>query len=67
MKEMNRLTKLTVLTEMTGASSRLAIGLAGLVYSVLPAKDRYKVEVLLEAHNDALGSLAEDIRKGKEE
>ena len=63
---MNTDDKIKAITEMVGASSRLSIGLAGLVYSVLPAKHRYKVEVLLEAHNDALGSLAEDIRKGRE-
>ena len=61
------MTKLEALTEMVAASSRLSIGLSGVVYSLLTPKDRYKVEVLLEAHNDSMRGLATDIQKGKEE
>ena len=54
---MNDIDQIESLIDMTSASSRLSIGLAGLVYGLLPPAEYYKVEVLLEAHNDALESL----------
>ena len=54
--------QIDLLTDMVSASSRLSIGLAGLVYGLLPRDEYYKVEVLLEAHNDALESLTIDDR-----
>ena len=54
---MNELDQIESLTDMVAASSRLSIGLAGLVYGLLPPAEYYKVEVLLEAHNDVLESL----------
>ena len=61
------MTKLELMTEMMSASHKLSIGLTGIVYELLPKKDRYKIEVLLETYTDALGSLKMDIDKGKEE
>ena len=62
---MNYNKQIETLTDMVAASSRLSIGLAGVLYATLPPKDWYKVEVLLEAHNDAMDGLV--IFKGEEE
>ena len=57
--------KIDALAEMVGASSTLVVGLSGLVYGLLPEEEGYKVEVLLESHNDALESLFKDMKKGE--
>jgi len=59
--------RILALCEMYRATTTLTLGLAGLVVDILPKKEMYKIEVLLEAHNDALNGLKMDIKKGKEE
>ena len=61
---MKEIDQLKALIDMVSASSRLSIGLARVVYELLPSKEYYKIEVLLEAHNDALESLTLDLYKG---
>ena len=61
---MNTDEQIRTLTDMVAASSRLSIGLAGIVYGILPKAEWYKVEVLLEAHNDAMDGLV--IFRGEE-
>ncbi len=60
---MNDFDQIESLTDMVSASSRLSIGLAGLVYGLLPPAEYYKVEVLLEAHNDALEAITPHLFK----
>ena len=64
-KKMEYTEEMLALTDMVSASSRLSIGIAGLVYTLLPKKDLYKVQVLIEAHNDALDLLALNLNKGE--
>ena len=61
------MTKIELMTDMMTASHHLTVGLAGVVHKVLPEKDRYKVEVLLEAYTDTLRGLSIDINDGEKE
>ena len=59
--------KIEVLTEMSAATATLAIGLAAVLVSTLPADEVYKVEVLLEGHNDKLKHIISQVKKEKGE
>ena len=59
--------KLELLTNMYETTATLTVGLAQVVHEVLPKEERYKVEVLIDAHNDALLYMMNEIKKEKGE
>lgn len=59
------MTQTDVILHIATANTRLLIGISGIIAGLLPKDEIYKMEVLLEAHNDTLRETVVQLKKEK--